>query len=327
MRETLLGQEGLRVSVLGLGCMGMSFAYAGADEEESRATLREAVESGITLFDTADIYGPHTNEELVGQELRAVREDVVIATKFGNVHLPDGTRRIDGSPGYVREACEESLRRLGVDVIDLYFQHRVDPDTPIEETVGAMADLVAAGKVRAIGLSEASADTIRRAHAVHPLTAVQTEYSLWARDVEHEVLPALRELGIGLVAYSPLGRGFLTGLIRSRDAIAEGDSRRRFPRFADENLARNLTLLEGLEGVAARVGVPLAQLSLAWVLAQGEDVVPIPGTTRRAHLRENLGALEVRLSDEDIEAVRRLVESHEVAGERYPQEMMGAIQT
>jgi aryl-alcohol dehydrogenase-like predicted oxidoreductase len=327
MEDRVLGRDGLRVSALGLGCMGMTFAYAGADEDESRATIREAVESGVTFFDTADVYGPHTNEVLVGEELRPVREQVVIATKFGNVMAPDGTRRIDGSPAYVQQACEASLRRLGVAKIDLYFQHRVDPDTPIEETVGAMAELVAAGKVRAIGLSEASADTVRRAHAVHPVAAVQTEYSLWTRDVEREVLPTLRELGIGLVAYSPLGRGFLTGLIRSRDAIADGDTRRRFPRFAEGNFERNLALLEGLEAVAGRAGIPLAQLSLAWVLAQGDDVVPIPGTTKRAHLRENLGALDVHLTRGDAEDMRRLVESHDVAGARYPDEMMGAIHT
>jgi aryl-alcohol dehydrogenase-like predicted oxidoreductase len=327
MEQRALGRQGLEVSAVGLGCMGMSFAYSGADEAESRATIARAVESGVTLFDTADIYGPFTNEELVGDALRPFRDRVVLATKFGNRVLADGTRTIDGSPAYVRRACEDSLRRLKTDVIDLYYQHRVDPKVPIEETVGAMGELVAAGKVRYVGLSEAGAETIRRAHAVHPITAVQTEYSLWTRDVEPRVLPTLREFGIGLAAYSPLGRGFLTGAIRDRTVLAEDDFRRRHPRFSDGNLQHNLALLETLEGVAARVGASPSQVALAWVLAQGEDVVAIFGTTRRTHLDENLAALTVRLSVADIEQLRALIDAHDVAGDRYPPSMMANLET
>lgn len=328
MKHRTLGQQGLEVGTIGLGCMGMSFSYAGADENESRATLLHAVEGGVTLFDTADVYGPHTNERLVGATLRAVRDDVAIATKFGNVRSPDGTRGVDGRPEYVHEACDGSLQRLGVDVIDLYYQHRVDPDVPVEETVGAMSELVSAGKVRYLGLSEAGAETVRRAHAVHPITAVQTEYSLWTRDVEAEVLPTLRELGIGLVAYSPLGRGFLTGAIRDRETLRENDSRRdRFPRFAEGNLEHNLALLEVLEAVAARVGATPSQVSLAWVLAQGVDIVPIPGTTKRRHLDENLGALDVVLADDDLDELRRLLDDFDVAGDRYPPALMVHLET
>ena len=326
MNRRTLGRKGLEVGELGLGCMGMSFAYSGADEAESRATIRQAVESGVTLFDTADIYGPFTNEELVGDALRPVREDVVIATKFGNVILPDGSRTIDGSPAYVHQACDASLRRLGTDVIDLYYQHRVDSTVPIEETVGAMAELVAAGKVRYLGLSEAGADTLRRACSVHPITALQTEYSLWTRDVEERVLPTARELGVGFVAYSPLGRGFLTGAIRAREALAEDDSRRRHPRFADDNLEHNLALLGALERIAARVDATLSQVALAWVLAQG-DVVPIPGTTKRHHLEDNLAAVDVRLSPADLDELRGLLAAHDVAGERYPAAMMAHLDT
>jgi aryl-alcohol dehydrogenase-like predicted oxidoreductase len=327
MDRRTLGAQGLEVGTIGLGCMGMTFAYSGADEAESRATIRRAVELGVTLFDTADIYGPYTNEELVGDTLRPVRDDVVIATKFGNVQLPDGTRRIDGSPEHVRRACEASLRRLGTDVIDLYYQHRVDPSVPIEETVGAMAELQAAGAVRYLGLSEASASTIRRAHAVHPISAVQSEYSLWTRDLEPEVLPTLRELGIGLVAYSPLGRGFLTGAIRQRDALAEDDTRRRHPRFADGNLEHNLALLEQVEAIADRVDATPSQVALAWVLAQGDDIVPIPGTTKRSHLEHNLEVLDVALSDTDVLELRELLTRCDVAGDRYPAAMMAQLDT
>lgn len=326
MQRRALGSQGLETGALGLGCMGMSFAYRGADEEESRATIRHAVEQGVDLFDTADVYGPHTNEQLVGEALAPVREHVVIATKFGN-RIGDAERRVDGRPAYVHQACDASLQRLGVDVIDLYYQHRVDPEVPIEETVGAMSELVDAGKVRVIGLSEAGAATIRRAHAVHPITAVQTEYSLWTRDVEREVLPTLRELGIGLVAYSPLGRGFLAGAIRQREALAEDDGRRRFPRFAEGNLERNLALLAALEGVAARAGASPAQVSLAWVLAQGDDLVAIPGTTRRTHLDENLAAARLSLSDDELDELRRLLDAHDVAGERYPADAMHRVET
>lgn len=326
MERRVLGSQGLQVSALGLGCMGMSTAYAGAEPEEAKATIREAIEAGVTLFDTADIYGPYENEKLVGEALRPVRDQVEIATKFGNVRLPDGTRTIDGSPDYVHRACDDSLGRLGVDVIDLYYQHRVDPEVPIEETVGAMAELVAAGKVRYIGLSEAAAGTIRRAHSTHPITAVQSEYSLWTRDIEREVLPTLRELGIGLVAYSPLGRGFLTGAIRERDALAEDDSRRRHPRFDEDNLQHNLALLDKVEAVAQRNGLSESQVSLAWVLAQGDDVVPIPGTTKPRHLRENIAALDARLDADDLAELRGLLDGHDVAGDRYPPHLMAHLE-
>jgi aryl-alcohol dehydrogenase-like predicted oxidoreductase len=322
-----LGRQGLEVAEVGLGCMGMTFAYSGADDEESRATIRHAVASGVTMFDTADSYGPHTNEELLGEVLKPVRDDVVIATKFGNVILPDGTRTIDGSPEHVHRACDGSLRRLQSDVIDLYYQHRVDTRVPIEETVGAMAELVAAGKVRYLGLSEAAAETIRRAHAVHPIAAVQTEYSLWTRDVEPRVLPTVRELGIGFVAYSPLGRGFLTGAIRAREALADDDTRRHQPRFADGNLEHNLALLATVEGIAGRVGATPSQVALAWVLAQGDDVVPIPGTTRRRHLDENLAAADVTLSEAELDELRGLLDAFDVAGDRYPAPMMAHLET
>jgi len=305
----------------------MTFAYSGADEDESRATIQRAVDSGVTLFDTADIYGPETNERLVGAALRPVRDRVAVATKFGQVRHPDGSRGLDSSPAHVHRACDASLRRLGMDHIDLYYQHRVDPQVPIEETVGAMSELVDAGKVRFLGLSEAGPGTIRRAHDVHPITAVQTEYSLWTRDVEAQVLPTLRELGIGLVAYSPLGRGFLTGQITSPEDLAEDDSRRRQPRFADGNLEHNLMLLEAVETVAARVGATPGQAALAWVLAQGDDIVAIPGTTRRAHLDENLAAAAITLADAELDELRRLLDAHTVAGDRYPAAMMHALET
>jgi aryl-alcohol dehydrogenase-like predicted oxidoreductase len=302
MQHVALGSQGLTVSRQGLGCMGMSEFYGERDDDESIATIHRALELGVTLLDTADIYGPHTNERLVGRAVADRRERVVLATKFGIVRDPDNpaARGVNGRPEYVKARCEDSLQRLGIDHIDLYYQHRVDPATPIEETVGAMAELVAAGKVRFLGLSEAAPETIRRAHAVHPISAVQTEYSLFARDPEAEILPALRELGIGFVPYSPLGRGFLTGAFRSLDELDGGDFRRSQPRFQGENLDANLAIVERVRTVAASRGVTPAQVALAWVHAQGEDVVPIPGTKRRRNLEENVAAVDVDLGAEEI---------------------------
>ena len=316
MQFVSLGSQGLTVSRQGLGCMGMSDFYGPRDDAESVATIHRALELGVTLLDTSDIYGPHTNERLVGRAIADRREQVVLATKFGILRDPaDPARRgVNGRPEYVREACEASLRRLGTDHIDLYYQHRVDPSTPIEETVGAMGELVAEGKVRFLGLSEAAADTIRRAHAVHPITALQSEYSIWAREVEAEILPALRELGIGLVPYSPLGRGFLTGRLRSLDQLAKDDFRRSQPRMQGDNLEANIAIVERIDALAAEKRATPAQVALAWVHAQGEDVVPIPGTKRRSYLEENVGALDVELSDEDFEA---LDEAGQAQGERY----------
>jgi len=310
----------LTVSALGLGCMGMSEFYGSTDEAEAIATIRRALDLGVTLLDTADMYGPFTNERLVGQAVQGRREQVVVATKFGNVRDPDNpkARRIDGSAGYVHAACDASLDRLGVDHIDLYYQHRVDKTVPIEETVGAMAELVQAGKVRRIGLSEASSATIRRAHATHPVTALQSEYSLWTRDIEDEILPTLRELGIGLVPYSPLGRGFLTGTIATTDDLADDDFRRRNPRFTGPALEHNLALVDAVRRIAAGKGVTAGQLALAWVQAQGDDVVPIPGTKRTRYLEENVQADRVRLTDEDLAALAAAVPRAAVAGDRYP---------
>ncbi|MPZ87149.1 MAG: aldo/keto reductase [Nitriliruptorales bacterium] len=324
MKTTTLGQ-GLSTSALGLGCMGMTFAYPGAEERASLATIDRALECGVTFLDTADIYGPETNERLVGRALRGRREQVVLATKFGGRSLEDPRRAPDGRPEYVPRACDASLRRLGVDVIDLYYQHRVDPQVPIEETVGAMAELVEAGKVRWLGLSEAGAATIRRGHAVHPIAAVQTEYSLWTRDLEVEILPTLRELGIGLVAYSPLGRGFLTGTIRSPEDLAENDWRRNNPRFQGENFTRNLELVDRVRALADRKGVTAGQLALAWALARGPDIVPIPGTTRPERIDENVAALDVTLTAEDLHTIDELAPLGAAAGDRYPSPMMGLL--
>jgi aryl-alcohol dehydrogenase-like predicted oxidoreductase len=317
LQTTALGSQGLIVSRQGLGCMGMSEFYGAGDDQESLATIDRALELGVTLLDTADIYGPFVNEELVGKAIAGRREQIVLATKFGIVRDPGNpaARGVNGQPEYVRKSCDASLRRLGTDYIDLYYQHRVDPDTPIEETVGAMAELVTAGKVRYLGLSEAGAQTIRRAHSVHPITALQTEYSIWARQVETEILPTLRELGIGLVAYSPLGRGFLTGSFKSLDSLDAGDFRRFQPRLADGNLEANLAIVERIEQVAAARGATPAQVALAWVHHQGPDVVPIPGTKRRRYLEDNVAAAGIELTPADLD---ELAGAGIAAGDRYP---------
>jgi aryl-alcohol dehydrogenase-like predicted oxidoreductase len=315
MEKRKLGSQGLEVSELGLGCMGMSQFYGQRDDVESVATLERAVALGITFFDTADVYGLGHNEELVGKGLKKFRNRVIIATKFGNLVLPDGKRAINGRPEYVRSACDASLKRLGVDQIDLYYQHRVDKTVPIEETVGAMADLVRQGKVRYLGLSEAGAKTIRRAHATHPITALQSEYSLWTRDYEDEVIPTLRELGIGFVPFSPLGRGFLTGTVRD---VPANDMRRLLsPRFDEENMARNFKVVDRIKELAHEKGVTPSQLALAWVLAQGKDLAPIPGTKRRTYLEENVAAVEVRLSKSDLARIEEVAPKGFAAGARY----------
>ncbi|WP_093007968.1 aldo/keto reductase [Sphingomonas palmae] len=319
MQKRKLGSQGLEVSALGLGCMGMSDFYAGRDEAESVATINHALDRGVTFLDTADMYGVGTNEELVGRVVRDRREWVVVATKFGNVRGSDGSfQGINGRPDYVRQACDASLKRTRLDFIDLYYQHRVDPEVPIEETVGAMAELVQAGKVKYLGLSEAAPATIRRAHAVHPITALQTEYSLWTRDPEAEILPVCRELGIGFVPYSPLGRGFLTGQFKSPDDLPEDDYRRHSPRFQGEAFERNLDLVRAIEEMAQGKGCTPAQLALAWVLAQGDDIVPIPGTKRRKYLDDNLGALDVSLSNADLKRIDEVLPPGAASGERYP---------
>ena len=319
MERRRLGARGPEVSAIGLGCMGMSEFYGTTDEGEAIATIQRALDLGITFFDTADMYGPFTNEKLVGKALASSRDDVVIATKFGVVRGARGERLgISGDPDYVRKSCDGSLQRLGVDHIDLYYQHRVDPDTPIEETVGAMAELVDAGKVRHLGLSEAGVKTIRRAHEVHPITALQTEYSLWSRDPEDEILPTVRELGIAFVAYSPLGRGFLSGEIRSIDDLAKDDFRRYAPRFQGENFARNLELVEEIKRIAEEKGVTPSQLALAWVLARGDDIVPIPGTKRVKYLEQNAAAVDVELTPEDLDRIDEVFPRGAASGERYP---------
>jgi aryl-alcohol dehydrogenase-like predicted oxidoreductase len=318
MDRRRLGTEGLEVSALGLGCMGMSEFYGTTDEDEAIATIHRALELGIDFLDTADMYGSGTNEELVGKAIGDRRSEVLLATKFGNVRNEDGSREVRGDAGYVRQACDASLRRLGLDHVDLYYQHRVDRRVPIEETVGAMAGLVEAGKVRYLGLSEASPETIRRAHAVHPISALQSEYSLWTRDPEDGPLATCRELGIGFVAYSPLGRGFLTGQIRSPGDFAEGDFRGRLPRFQDENFQRNLDLLSCVEEIAGEKGRTPGQIALAWVLARGEDIVPIPGTKRRRYLEENAEAANVELTEADLERLEQAFPQGAAAGERYP---------
>ena len=320
MQIRTLGKSGLSTSALGLGCMGMSEFYGAGDEAESIATIREAVERGCAFLDTADMYGVGRNEGLVGRAIQGIRDGVCLATKFGNVRGEDGSfQGINGRPEYVKSACEASLQRLGVEVIDLYYQHRVDQNVPIEETVGAMAELVQEGKVRYLGLSEAAPETIRRAHAVHPIAALQTEYSLWSRDPEDELLPTVRELGIGFVAYSPLGRGFLTGQIKRMEDLAADDYRRNSPRFQGENFSRNLDLVAKIEDLARDKGCQPAQLALAWVLAQGEDILPIPGTKRRSYLEENLGALDVNLTEAELADIDRLLPVGSTAGQRYPE--------
>jgi aryl-alcohol dehydrogenase-like predicted oxidoreductase len=318
METRELGKSGLFVSALGLGCMGMSDFYGDGDEAESIATIHRAIEFGVTFLDTADVYGMGRNEELVGKAIKGRRDKVILATKFGNVRTADGTFvGVNGKPDYVRSACEASLRRLQVDMIDLYYQHRVDPNTPIEETVGAMAGLIEAGKVRFLGLSEAAADTIRRAQKVHPIAALQTEYSLWSRDPEGELLDTVRELGIGFVAYSPLGRGFLTAKITSLEDLADNDWRRSMPRFEQENFRRNIELVERIKALAAKKGCSPAQLALAWVLARGDDIVPIPGTKRRRYLEENIGAFDVHLTTEELAEIDAVLPPGAAAGSRY----------
>ncbi|HZQ50891.1 MAG TPA: aldo/keto reductase [Bryobacteraceae bacterium] len=326
MERRTLGSTGLQVSALGLGCMGMSEFYGPGDEQESITVIHRAIDAGITFLDTADVYGNGHNEELVGRALKGRRDQVILATKFANLRDKDGKFvGISGKPEYVRSACEASLRRLGVDVIDLYYQHRVDPDTPIEDTVAAMADLVREGKVRYLGLSEAGPQTLRRARAVHPIAALQTEYSLWSRDPEEEILPTVRELGIGFVAYSPLGRGFLTGRFRKPEDLPPDDWRRNNPRFQGENFNKNLQLVSEIEAMAREKNCTPSQLALAWVLARGKDIVPIPGTKHLHYLEENLGARRVQLSADDLSRIDRVLPQGAASGARYPEAAMRAV--